>query len=250
MEKVIAVLMRHSSTSLRSASSPARLMRADPDDDWCARQRGPVADALLGLGLPGLSINVRDSAVHHSLMTLTTLAPPVAAVVSLWTQQCYGDQTAAALKLLARECDQLGAYLVTESIPLAPPATESGARTTGLANIALLRQPTALDQETWLDRWQRHHTQVAIETQSTFGYTQNWVVRTLTPHAPGIVGIVEELFPAEAITDLKAFFGAADDNDLQHRLSRMVASTTTFGANENIDTVPTSRYVFKTPFKD
>jgi len=30
----------------------------------------------------------------------------------------------------------------------------------------------------------------------------------------------------------------------------MVASTTAFGANENIDTVPTSRYVFKTPFKD
>ena len=60
MEKVIAVLMR-----------------ADPDDDWCARQRGPVADALLGLGVPGLSVNVRDGAVRHSLMTLTTLDPPV-----------------------------------------------------------------------------------------------------------------------------------------------------------------------------
>jgi hypothetical protein len=58
------------------------------------------------------------------------------------------------------------------------------------------------------------------------------------------------LFPAEAITDLKAFFGASDDNDLQNRISQMVASTTAFGANENIDTVPTSRYVFKTPFKD
>ena len=36
MEKVIAVLMR-----------------PEPDDDWCDRQRGPVADALLGLGVPG-----------------------------------------------------------------------------------------------------------------------------------------------------------------------------------------------------
>jgi hypothetical protein len=91
---------------------------------------------------------------------------------------------------------------------------------------------------------------VAIETQSTFGYTQNLVVRTLTPNAPGISGIVEELFPAEAITDLKAFFGAADENDLHNRISQMVASTTAFGANENIDTVPTSRYAFKTPFKE
>jgi hypothetical protein len=227
----------------------ALLMRAEPDDDWCDRQRGPVADALLELGVPGLSVNVRDGVVRESLMTLTTLDPPVAAVVSLWTQQCYGDQMAAALNLLARECEQLGAYLVTESVPLIVPAVESGARTPGLANIALLRRPANLDQATWLKRWQLDHTRVAIETQSTFGYTQNWVVRTLTPDAPGISGIVEELFPAEAITDLKAFFGAADDSDLQNRVGQMIASTTAFGANENIDTVPTSRYVFKTPFQ-
>jgi hypothetical protein len=232
MEKVIAVLVR-----------------PEPDDDWCARQRGPVADALLGLGVPGLSVNVRDSAVRHSLMTLTTMDPPVAAVVGLWTQQCYGEQMNAALSLLEAECEQVAAYLVTESVPMMAPTVESGSRTPGLANIALLRRPAGLDQATWLTRWQRDHTPVAIETQATFGYTQNWVVRALTPDAPGIAGIVEELFPAEAITDLKAFFGAADDGDLQHRLGRMVASTTAFGANENIDTVPTSRYVFKTPFR-
>jgi len=232
MEKVIAVLRR-----------------ADADEDWCARQRGPVADELLGLGVRGLAVNVRDDAVRHSLMTLTTLDPPVAAVVSLWTQQCYGEQATAALRLLAAECEQLSAYLVTESVPMPGPVSESGARTPGLANIALLRRPADMDLDTWLTRWQHDHTAVAIETQSTFGYTQNWVVRALTPNAPGIAGIVEELFPAEAITDLKAFFGAADDGDLQHRLGRMIASTTAFGANENIDTVPTSRYVFKTPFE-
>jgi hypothetical protein len=233
MEKVIAVLRR-----------------AEPDDAWCARQRGHVADALLQLGVAGLQMNVRDSTVRHSLMTLTTLNPPVAAVVSMWTQQCYGDQTTAALKFLGQECEQLAAYLVTESVPMAAPSSEPGTRTPGLANIALLRRPDGMDEATWLHRWQRDHTSVAIETQSTFGYTQNWVVRALTPDAPGIAGIVEELFPPEAITDLKAFFGAADDDDLQDRLGRMVASTTAFGANENIDTVPTSRYVFATPFRD
>src|SRR5690242_13967128 len=233
MEKVIAVLRR-----------------AEPDDAWCARQRGYVADALLQLGVAGLQMNVRDSTVRHSLMTLTTLDPPVAAVVSMWTQQCYGDQTTAALKFLAQECEQLAAYLVTESVPLSPPAVEPGCRTPGLANIALLRRPADMDQATWLNRWQRDHTSVAIETQSTFGYTQNWVVRSLTEEAPGIAGIVEELFPIEATTDLHAFFGAADDKDLQDRLGRMVASTTAFGANENIDTVPTSRYVFETPFRE
>jgi hypothetical protein len=231
MEKVVAVLMA-----------------ADRDENWCQRQRGPVADAILRLGVSGLAVNVRDAAVRHSLMTLTTLDPPVAAVVSMWTQQCYGDQIAAPLRLLEMECDSVAAYLVTESVPLQAPI-ELGSRTTGLANIALLRRPAELDQASWLSRWQLAHTTVAIETQSIFGYTQNAVVRSLTPDAPELAGIVEELFPAEAITDLKAFFGAADDADLQQRLSRMVASTSAFGANENIDTVPTSRYVLKTPFQ-
>ena len=232
MEKVIAVLRA-----------------ADPDDDWCARQRGPVADAIVALGVPGLSVNVRDAAVRDSLMTLTTLDPPVAAVFSLWTQQCYGDQVREALTMLKAEADLVAAYLVTESVPL-PAPFEIGLRTPGLANIALLRRPAALDQQTWLSRWQLNHTPVAIQTQATFGYTQNWVVRALTPNAPAVAGIVEELFPDAAISDLKAFFGAADDDDLQQRLNQMVASTTAFGANENIDTIPTSRYVFKTPFTE
>jgi hypothetical protein len=223
------------------------LLAADRDEDWCERQRESVADAILALGVAGLSVNVRDAAVTHSLMTLTTLDPPAAAIVSMWTPQCYGDQTAQALRLLAAECDRLAAYLVTESNPL-PAPLELGRRTPGLANVALLRRPAELDYVTWLQRWQRDHTPVAIETQSTFGYTQNAVVRALTPDAPQLAGIVEELFPIEAVTDMRAFFGAADDADLHRRLSRMVASTSAFGANENIDTVPTSRYVLKTPF--
>jgi hypothetical protein len=91
---------------------------------------------------------------------------------------------------------------------------------------------------------------VAIETQSTFGYIQNAVVRGLTPDAPVVSAIVEELFPAEAISDLHAFFGASDDDDLRDRMQRMITSTSAFGANENVDTVPTSRFVYRSPFDE
>ncbi len=219
-------------------------------DAWCARLRAQVAADLLDIGLPGLAINVRDAVVRDSLMTLTTMDPPVAALVSVWTQQSYGDQVQAAATLLRKECDEVAAYLVTESVPLPPPQTVSGQRTAGLANVALLRRPTELDEATWLSRWHIDHTPVAIETQATFGYTQNTVVRALTPQAPTISGIVEELFPAEAISDLHAFFGAADDEDLRNRMERMLASTAAFGANENVDTVPTSRYVYRSPFDE
>ena len=224
------------------------LRAADSDEGWCTRLRVQVVADLLEIGAPGLAINVRDDAVRESLMTLTTLEPPVVGFVTLWTQQSYGDQVRTAIARLEEECDDAAAYLVTESVPLPPPKTAPGERTRGLANVALLRRPGDLDDATWRQRWHVDHTPVAIETQSTFGYTQNAVVHPLTTGAPLINAIVEELFPLEATFDLHAFFGASDDDDLRDRMERMVASTAAFGANRDVDTVPTSRYVFRTPF--
>src|ERR1700758_535845 len=223
------------------------LRDAERDEQWCAQLRGEVADEILRLGVPGLTVSVRDDAVRASLMTLTTLDPPVVAVVSIWTHQSYGTQIREAIRLLGDQCASVAAYLVTESVPL-PAAIESGTRTIGLANIALLRRPERLEWDTWLARWQSDHTTVAIETQATFVYTQNVVWRPLTADAPTIDGIVEELFPIEAGSDLPAIFGAGDDPDLHDRMTRMIASTSAFGANENTDTVPPSRYVLRTPF--
>jgi len=224
-------------------------LRADaPDDSWCGRLRGPVVADLLGLDLPGLAVNVTDAPVRESMMTLRTLDPPVSAIVSIWTQQSYGAALNRAVALLAEHCRDVWPYLVTESVPMPPPPTELGSRTPGLANIALLRRPAELDTGIWRTNWQIHHTPVAIATQSTFGYTQNEVVRALSPDAPALAAIVEELFPIEAVGDLHAFFGAADDADLADRMTKMVASTAAFGANENIDTVPTSRYVYRQAF--
>lgn len=224
------------------------LRGAPGDDAWCTALRTDVAPLLLDTGAPGVTVNVRDAAVTDSLMTLTTLDPPVIALVSVWTPQYYGEQIHTATTLLGQICESAAAYLVTESVPLAGPVTAPGERTPGLANVALLRRPAGLDERTWLHRWHRDHTRVAIDTQSTFGYTQNTVVRAITDDAPPIDAIVEELFPIEATSDLHAFFGAADDADLSDRMTRMVASTTAFGANENVDTVPTSRYVLRGPF--
>lgn len=220
------------------------LRSAAVDDAWVDEMRGPVATALLGLGLPGLVLNLRDAPVRSSMMTLTTLDPPVQGLASMWTDRHYGEQVRGALELLTPHADQLAAYLVTESVPMRPPASPLGERSPGLANIALLRRPDDMDEATWLDRWLGHHTPVAIATQSTFGYVQNYVVRALTPDAPPVSAIVEELFPIEAVGSLHAFFGASDDAELADRMGKMIASTSAFGANQNIDTVPTGRYVF------
>lgn len=224
------------------------LRSSGADEDWCTRLRTEVTPRLLDLGVPGLTLNVRDAPVRDSLMTLTTLDPPVVAVLSLWTQQSYGGDVRGAVEVVTPECDAVAAYLVTESVPMPAPVTAPGERTDGLANIALLRRPEHLDEPTWRARWQIDHTPVAIATQATFGYVQNTVVRALTDEAPVIAAIVEELFPLAAVSDLHAFFGAADDADLADRMQKMLASTEAFGANRDIDTVPTSRYVMRSPF--
>lgn len=226
------------------------LQRAEADEAWCTALRTDIADAVLALGPPGVIVNVRDAPVRDALMTLTTLDPPAVGLVTLWTQQYYGEQVTGALEILRGVSDRLAAYLVTESVPLPTPDTAPGERTEGFANVALLRRPAEMDRETWLRRWHLDHTTVAIETQSTFGYVQNTVVRALTPDAPAVDAIVEELFPLAATRDLHAFFGAADDADLADRMARMVASTSAFGANVDVDTVPTSRYVLRSPFTE
>ena len=40
------------------------LQRAEADDAWCAALRTDVADSLLGLGLAGVTVNVRDAPVR------------------------------------------------------------------------------------------------------------------------------------------------------------------------------------------
>ena len=119
-----------------------------------------------------------------------------------------------------------------------------GIRTPGLAQIAFLRIPADLDEAEWRHRWQDLHTTVAIEAQSTFGYTQNRVLRPILGDER-VDAIVEELFPIEAMTSLHAFYGSdGDDAELQRRLDRMMKSVTSFGADRDLDAVPTSRYVF------
>ncbi|MFM8599702.1 MAG: hypothetical protein ACKOB8_11975 [Mycobacterium sp.] len=224
------------------------LRAADTDDPWVGQMIGPISESLLDLGLPGVTLNVRDAPVRDAVMTLTTLDPAVQGFITLWSQQHYGDAVRAALDLLRPMAEQLAAYLVTESAPMPPPASPPGQRADGLANVAMLRRPDELDEATWARRWLHDHTPVAIATQATFGYVQNHVVRALTPDAPAVSAIVEELFPIEAVRSLHAFFGASDDADLQDRLSQMIASTSAFGANVNVDTVPTGRYVMRDPF--
>jgi hypothetical protein len=207
--------------------------------------RGPVADALLGVGVRGLQLNVADDAVAGAVMRMAHLDPQMEAVLGVWLDSASAARRRPVDEVVAQVAEPWAAYLVTESEPLRDEApARPWERTRGFANLAFLRRPADLDHATWLSRWQDDHTPVAIETQSTFRYVQDVVVRPLTADAPAIDGIVEECFPMEALTDLHAFFDAVGDDDrLADHLARMNESVERFGASSSIDVVPTSEYV-------
>ena len=87
---------------------------------------------------------------------------------------------------------------------------------------------------------------MAIDTQSTFGYKQNVIVRPLTYAAPPYDAIVEENFPAEAMTNPQAFYDAAGDEEKHQKHEQaMIESCMRFIDFDKLDRILMSEYVMK-----
>lgn len=248
MEKVIYALWRDEcATGMEGIGDPGT---GHPQRDaFAAAMRGAVPRALAAAGARGVQVCVDDGDVADASLRLTTFDSPVTAFVTVWLDRCQGPERNAVERILRGNADRIAGWLVTESVPMEmPEADRADGRVGGFTGVALLRRPSGMDPEHWRSRWQDHHTQVAIDVQGTVGYVQNLVVRPVTPGAPEVAAIVEEQFPDAAKTDIYAFYGvdrgAADAREeLTRRIEAMGESTSTFGAADGIDVVPTSRYV-------
>lgn len=209
---------------------------------------------LLELDPLGLQVNVLDDDVASGAAPVPdglrrcAEEPQPEAMVSVWLH------SAAPLRRQAYDEAVLGrglrtaGYLVSESSLLVDPApAETGARSRGFAQVALLRRPPGQARDHWLSRWRDHHAAVAIETQSTFEYRQNLVVDRLQAAGPPIDGIVEESFPVDALTDRAVFYDSVGSPErLARNRARMAASTRTFIDHEHgLDVIPTSQYVLR-----
>jgi hypothetical protein len=196
---------------------------------------GRLAEA----GARRLQVNVDDARVAAAMRIST--GEPIGAIVSVWA-----DEAEPVTEALHDAVGRVAGWEVEEHLPIPPPASEDGKRLDALANIAVLRRPDDLPREEWLHRWLVDHTPVAIATQATFGYVQNVVLRPLTQDGPRVDAIVEELFPMEGISDMHAFYGSGgDQGELDDRLTRLMASVARFGADRDLDLVPTSHYLYE-----
>jgi hypothetical protein len=210
---------------------------------------GPLSDALLDLGARNVQVNVADHDVSAAAGLRMAMSPaPANAVVAVWVDSAT-DHLRAPFDAAVRSVvdgAELSAYLVTESVPLANTAHPAapGARTPGMAQLAFLRRPDGMEVADWLEVWLGDHTHVALELQDTFAYVQNVIVRTLIPGTTTWHAIVEECFPAGAMSDPHVFFDAVgDDEKLTRHQVAMFESVQRFIDLSIIDVVPTSRYL-------
>ncbi|CAA0087274.1 Uncharacterised protein [Zhongshania aliphaticivorans] len=132
-----------------------------------------------------------------------------------------------------------------ERLPNTTSSAGFGLRTPGFSQVALLRCPQRLGYKAWLDYWQNIHTNIALETQSTFRYVQNIVNGVKQDGIASCHAIVEECFPIQAMTDQSVFYNAVDDiSKQQSNMTKMIDSCAKFIDFDEIDVVLTSEYCF------
>ena len=143
------------------------------------------APELARAGAKFLRIDVVDGHVAAGTkVRVGRMDPPKSACVHYWVHEA--DARGPIEARLARRASKLAAFLVVESEPIrnttqvAPP----GGRTPGFDLVTCIEPKDGLPYDEFIRLWHEEHRVVAEETQSTFGYVRNEIVRALTPGAP------------------------------------------------------------------
>lgn len=201
-----------------------------------------LAEAVINAGAEKVRINVADNdvAVGSELINAASIANLPNGIITFWLPTSY--QRAEVEQIISRYSKQCYGYSVCESEPIINEQLPTlGERTTGFNQVVFLQKPDHLSREEYLTIWLESHTKVAIDTQQTFGYRQNIVVRRFDKNAPEIDSIIEENFPIGALTDEKIFY-APDVAGEKTMLQQMMESCFRFIDFKRMNRLITSEY--------
>jgi hypothetical protein len=216
-----------------------------PDDVYGKELRAAAPD-LARLGAQSVRINVADEHVAAGAKVRVGRMEPKAGFATFWLHDA-DDLRGALLDALTSHASRVAAYLVVESTPIRNTTRIAGPgeRTPGFNAVTSIVPKDGLAYDEFIRRWHVEHRTVALETQSTFAYVRNEIVRALTPDAPKWAAIVEESFPIEALTDQAVWYDAVGSPErLEQNRRRMMESCLAFLALDRIESHPMSEYVF------
>ena len=208
------------------------------------RLLGALPEGLADAGAMQIKLSISDGDVAAgSALHMGPERPD--AMLGFWLE-CIQDRGPAEA-WIGRHAGRHAGYLVVESQPLRleTAASDRGARTPGFSLVGCIEPKAGLSHARFLEIWETRHRQVAIDTQSTFSYIRNEVVRPVTKDAPPWKGIIEEGFPSEALSNPQAFYDAVgNEPKFRENLRRMIESCEAFIEMKRVDSHPMSEYRF------
>ena len=204
--------------------------------------RAETVAQLRGAGASYIRACIRDYHVQPAAKRCQGKLPgQIWCYLTLWVAS--RTQHRVLRDILAPLAAFLHAYTAAESEQLSHGYALDGSRVEGMNQVVCFRRPAAQERGEWLDTWLNSHSQIAIDTQSSFGYIQHIVGDTLEPESPHFDAFVEENFPAAAMASDEAFYDATGD-ELQRRMEGMINSVLRFIDMESLQVMPMSEYNF------
>jgi hypothetical protein len=215
-----------------------------------------IAPKLLALSPRGLQMDVDDEAATQvkSMVAVPGDELPVRALVSIWVDA--HDTRAQYEEVLAAVGIRRAGYLVTESLYRDYGDNEhavardwpDGERSPGIITLTVFDKPAGVSDETFYGHWYGHQSPMSEWVQPRARYVRNAVTRALTPGAPSYRAIVEEAWPTvEHVSNLQAFFGASNPDELGERIRIMLDSTKLLYNPDTMRNYTLSEYILKTP---
>lgn len=231
MEKILSLLWRPEGQP-KQAFADVLLRRAAP--------------RLQELGARKLKVCVEDDQVDGDKLRMNPIGPPKAAMISWW-MECAQDRGPLE-QVLGEASAALASYLIVESQPIVNTrhVAKPGQRTPGMAQITCVAPKHGLPYDEFIRIWHEEQRPCAIETQSTFQYVRNEIVRRLSGQAPPWAAVVEEGFPIEAMRNPHVFYDAVGNEEkFRANLKRMMDTVQKFLAMDRTDVTIMSEYVFE-----
>ena len=159
-----------------------------------------AAPDLAKRGAMRLRINVADGAVADGAgVRVGSMDPPKAACVFYWLD--LADDRGPIEEALAALAERVETVLVVESEPMknTTQVAPLGERTPGFNFVTCIEPKADLAYDDFLSHWHVEHRACVVETQTTFAYVRNEIVRSFSKEARPWAAIVEESFPIEAL---------------------------------------------------
>jgi hypothetical protein len=171
--------------------------------------------------LPGARISPAATDVKATL--LMGKGSELACLVEVWL-----DSLDTRASIEAQLPGRFDGYLVTESVPQMPSATEGL-----LTHLSWFPKPSRLSDEEFYRGWQEGHTPTTFALHPLRqGYVRDAVARVLTPGSPPIRAIVSEYFAAGDYTDPSRLFGSPE------AVAQTMAELPTYGDSEDLSCRP------------